>query len=265
MSEKTDTMAVTPPDLFQQCAEVNKVGLLAPFSWVRDGFRDLLRCQFSSIFYGVAFALAGWTIAFFYGSAYWLTLGATGAFMLGGPLLMIGLYALSRQRERGEEPHLLPTLTSWRGNMSNLGLFALVIGVLTLIWARASLVIFAVLYDSGPPTADAFIGELLSFNNVQFVITYMLVGGLFASFIFAVSIIAVPLMFDQGKDAISAMLLSLAVVAKNPLVMIVWAALLVFLIGIGFSTGFLALIYTAPIAGHASWHAYRSLIPRPKN
>jgi uncharacterized membrane protein len=42
--------------------------------------------------------------------------------------------------------------------------------------------------------------------------------------------------------------------------MIIWAALLVFLVGIGFATGFLALVYTAPIAGHATWHAYRDLI-----
>jgi uncharacterized membrane protein len=56
------------------------------------------------------------------------------------------------------------------------------------------------------------------------------------------------------------MLISLSVVAKNPMAMIIWAALLVFLVGIGFATGFLALVYTAPIAGHATWHAYRDLI-----
>jgi uncharacterized membrane protein len=99
------------------------------------------------MFYGVAFALMGWTVAFFYGAAYWLTITAMGAFMLAGPLIAIGLYALSRQRERGEEPHLPPTLTCWRGNMSNLSIFALVVGVVGLIWARASMVVFAVLCE----------------------------------------------------------------------------------------------------------------------
>ena len=51
------------------------------------------------------------------------------------------------------------------------------------------------------------------------------------------------------------MLISLSVVAINLAVMIIWAGLLVFLIGIGFATGFLALVYTAPVAGHATWHA----------
>ncbi len=261
--EKIDSVSRTSSDLFQQYAVVNKVGLLAPFSWVKEGARDLLRCQFSSMFYGVAFALMGWTVAFFYGAAYWLTLTALGAFMLAGPLLAIGLYALSRQRERGEEPHLLPTLSCWRGNVANFSIFALIIGVVTLVWARASLVIFAVLYDSGLPSANDFVKELIAFNNVEFVITYLAVGALFASFIFAISVVAVPLMFDQGKDAISAMLLSLSVVARNPAAMLIWAGLLTLLVGIGFATGFLALVYTAPIAGHATWHAYRALLNAP--
>lgn len=265
MREKTDTAFAPSPGIFDQYARVNRVDVLAPFSWVKKGTRDLLTCQFSSMFYGVAFALMGWTIAFFYGAAYWLTLAAMGAFMLGGPLLAIGLYALSRQRERGEEPHLLPTLSCWRGNMSNLAIFALVIGVVALIWARASMVIFAVLYDTGLPSANDFVSELLAFSNVGFVVTYLSVGALFASFIFAISVVAVPLMFDQGKDAISAMLLSLSVVARNPVAMLIWAVLLILLIGTGFATGFLALVYTAPIAGHATWHAYRDLINAKEN
>jgi uncharacterized membrane protein len=265
MREKLDTVTASTPDLLQEFAAVNKVGVLAPFSWVKKGTADLLNCQFSSMFYGAVFALMGWTVAFFYGAAYWLTLTAMGAFMLVGPLVAIGLYALSRQRERGEEQHLLPTLSCWRGNMSNLSIFALVIGVVAMIWARASMVIFAVLYDTGLPTASDFLNELLSFNNVEFVVSYLIVGGLFASFIFATSVVAVPLMFDQGKDAISAMLISLSVVARNPVAMVIWAALLVLLIGIGFATGFLALVFTAPIAGHATWHAYRDLLGAKEN
>ena len=265
MREKPDTVTASTPDLLQEFAAVNKVGVLAPFSWVKKGTADLLNCQFSSMFYGAVFALMGWAVAFFYRAAYGLTLTAMGAFMLVGPLVAIGLYALSRQRERGEEQHLLPTLSCWRGNMSNLSIFALVIGVVAMIWARASMVIFAVLYDTGLPTASDFLNELLSFNNVEFVVSYLIVGGLFASFIFATSVVAVPLMFDQGKDAISAMLISLSVVARNPVAMVIWAALLVLLIGIGFATGFLALVFTAPIAGHATWHAYRDLLGAKEN
>jgi hypothetical protein len=70
MSENLDTLNASQQNLLQPFAEVNKVGLLAPFSWVKKGTRDLLVCQFSSMFYGTTFALLGWTIAFFYGTAY---------------------------------------------------------------------------------------------------------------------------------------------------------------------------------------------------
>jgi hypothetical protein len=46
---------------------------------MRKGFADLFIAQFNSLFYGVAFALIGWTIAFFYGASYGLTLTASSA------------------------------------------------------------------------------------------------------------------------------------------------------------------------------------------
>lgn len=70
MNDKLDTLTPATPELLQQFAVVNKVGLLAPFTWVKKGTRDLLTCQFSSMFYGATFALLGWTVAFFYGAAY---------------------------------------------------------------------------------------------------------------------------------------------------------------------------------------------------
>jgi uncharacterized membrane protein len=95
---------------------------------MRKGFADLFIAQFNSLFYGVAFALIGWTIAFFYGASYGLTLTASSAFMLIAPVLALGLYALSHQIEQGETPRLRTTLTVWRGNMANIALYALVTG-----------------------------------------------------------------------------------------------------------------------------------------
>jgi uncharacterized membrane protein len=46
----------------------------------------------------------------------------------------------------------------------------------------------------------------------------------------------------------------------NPLPMLVWAALIVLLVGVGFATAFVGLIVTVPVIGHATWHAYRDLV-----
>ena len=253
----------TPPETTTRIPEIFHVSASAPFVWLKDGFRDLMRAQFASLFYGVCFALMGWTIAFFNGSSFGLTLAAASAFMLLGPILAIGLYNLSDQIEQDEPPSLRRSLTVWRGNMSNLSLFALVSTIVALIWARASAVIFAVFYNTGIPEMGDFVQAIVSLDNLEFVFVYFGIGLVFAAFIFAISVVAVPMMYDRRTDAVTASLTSLAVVAKNPGAMLVWAIILVTLITIGFLTGFLGLIYTAPIAGHATWHAYRALVKRP--
>ncbi|MBU3668131.1 MAG: DUF2189 domain-containing protein [Rhodocyclaceae bacterium] len=237
-----------------------QVSLGAPFLWLKDGFRDLCRAQFASLFYGVCYALMGWTIAFFNGTSYGLTLAAASAFMLLGPILAIGLYDLSNDLEKSEPPDLRKSLTCWRPNISNLALFALVCTIVALIWARASAVIFAVFYNTGLPEMADFARAIVSLENIEFIVIYFGIGLVFATFIFAISVVSVPLMYDRKTDAITAALTSLAVVAKNPGPMVVWAVILVTLITVGFLTGFLGLIYTAPIAGHATWHAYKSLV-----
>lgn len=246
-------------------AAIARVHIGAPFTWLAKGLSDIYAAPTASLFYGIIFAVMGWAVVFFYGHAYSLTVGLVGGFMLLGPGLAMGLYGLSRQRESGQVPRLQPSLTIWQANLSNLGIFALVTGVVFLIWARASMVVFAVFYSSGLPTAEDFLRELLAFENAEFVIAYLFIGSGFAAFIFSISVVAVPLMLDRDKDAISAMLLSLATVAKNPLPMLLWAALIVMLAGIGFATAFTGLIVTIPVLGHATWHAYRALIPTTGN
>ena len=164
---------------------INRVSAWAPFTWMRKGFADLFIAQFNSLFYGVAFALIGWTIAFFYGASYGLTLTASSAFMLIAPVLALGLYALSHQIEQGETPRLRTTLTVWRGNMANIALYALVTGVVGLIWARAAVVIFAVFYNTGLPSAGEFVTAIMRLDNIEFVVAYFGVGALFATFVSA--------------------------------------------------------------------------------
>jgi len=260
MTPPPDATSETQADSGSLLATIARVHIGAPFTWLAKGLSDVHAAPTASLFYGIVFAVMGWAIVFFYGHAYSLTVALIGGFMLLGPGLAMGLYGLSRQRESGQVPRLQPSLTIWRVNLSNLGIFALVTGVVFLIWARASMVVFAVFYSSGLPTADDFLRELLAFENAEFVIAYLFIGSGFAAFIFSISVVSVPLMLDRDKDAISAMLLSLATVAKNPLPMLLWAALIVFLCLLGFATLLFGLVIIMPILGHASWHAYRELV-----
>ena len=42
--------------------------------------------------------------------------------------------------------------------------------------------------------------------------------------------------------------------------MALWALLLVVMIGIGFATMMIGMVILLPLAGHATWHAYRELV-----
>ncbi len=239
---------------------IRKIKARAIISWLQAGVKDTRIGGLASLFYGVIFAGAGMLMHTVILKAYWLLASLTTGFLLLGPFLAMGLYDLSRRMELGEPPKLAPTLTAWRLNLTNVGIFAGVLVVVLLIWARSSMVIFALFFDGALPTFTDVVLNVITFKQPIFTLVYFTIGGLFAAFIFSVSVIAIPLMADRKTDAITAAIASLLAVARNPGQMLLWALCIVALVGIGFATSFLGLIVTMPIAGHASWHAYRDLV-----
>jgi uncharacterized membrane protein len=257
MSENDNPAAETTAYSFPV---IRKIKASAILGWLQAGINDTRRGGVASLFYGVFFAGAGMLMHTVIIKAYWLLAGLTTGFLLLGPFLAMGLYDLSRRMERGEPPKLGPSLSAWRQNLINVGIFAGVLVVVLLIWARASMVIFALFFEGVLPTFTDVILNVVTFKQPIFTLVYFTIGGLFATFIFAVSVIAIPLMADRKTDAITASIASLLAVARNPVQMLLWALCIVILVGIGFATSFLGLIVTMPIVGHASWHVYRDLV-----
>lgn len=249
-----------PPKNPTPFPKIRRVSMGASLRWIAVGWRDFGRAPLASAFYGAAFALMGWLIYVVFRHAYEYTSALTAGFLLVGPFLATGLYDISRRLARGEAVALRPTLTAWRDNVGAFSLFALVLTVILLVWARASLVTFALFFSTGMPTLTGFLSRVLSLEHLDFVLTYLAVGLVFATIVFAVSVVSVPMMLDRGTDTIVAALTSARALADNPAPLLLWAALIVTLIGIGFATLFVGLVVTAPVVGHATWHAYRDLV-----
>jgi uncharacterized membrane protein len=241
-------------------AEVRVVGALAPFRWVAAGWRDFLAHPLPSAFYGACFAVMGFLIYVVFQHAYEYVSSLVTGFFLVGPFLAIGLYALTQRREQGKPAWLAPTLDAWAPNKSAIGLFALVLAVILLLWARASLIVFALFYTSELPTVHDFLSQVLSLDNLEFLIAYVCVGGFFAALVFAISVVSVPMMLDRNADGIVAVLTSLKAASANVPAMVVWGMLIVVLVGLGFATWFAGLIVAVPVIGHATWYAYRELV-----
>jgi uncharacterized membrane protein len=243
--------------------DVRMVGALAPLQWLARGWRDFRAHPLPSAFYGACFATMGWLIAFTFRHAYEYVSALITGFFLVGPFLAIGLYALSRRRESGEPAWLGPTLDAWRPNAGAIGMFSLVLAVILLVWARASLIVFALFYTSEMPSVEGFMSQVLSLDNLEFLFAYFCVGGFFAVLVFAISAVSVPMMLDRDTDGIVAVLTSLKAFSSNVPAMVVWGVAIIVIVAAGFALVFVGLVVAVPVIGHATWHAYRALVGPP--
>jgi len=95
---------------------------------------------------------------------------------------------------------------------------------------------------------------------------WLMLGAALAAPVFASSVVAIPLLLDRrgeaSTDVLRAVLTSWRAVETNPVVMALWAALLLALVLLAFATALLGLVVVVPWLAHASWHAYRDLVER---
>ena len=87
-----------------------------------------------------------------------------------------------------------------------------------------------------------------------------LVGAAFATLLFSLTVVSLPMLLDREVDFVTAMLTSFALVQANPRIMLGWGALIGLCLFLGMLPGFLGLFVVLPLFGHASWHLYRRAI-----
>ena len=83
---------------------------------------------------------------------------------------------------------------------------------------------------------------------------------MFAGLIFAISVVAMPMILDRQTDAITAALTSLHLCFAQPVVMLLWGALITLLVVAAMLPAFAGLLIAGPVLGHASWHSYRAAV-----
>lgn len=235
------------------------LGWGAPLRWLAAGWRDLWRAPGIAFFYGLCFVGMGWSLLTVFRHAPAYTLALSAGFLLMGPFLCLGLYQVSQRLERGEEPDLGDSLLAFESRLGQLALFGGVLLVLEMLWGRAALVVFAVSFDGMPDFAGS-LWKLLDPENLGFICAYLGVGAVFAGLIYAISVIAIPMLLDRPTDAVTAGLTSLRLVLTQTGVMLFWGLLITLLVVLAMLPGFAGLLLVGPWLGHASWHAYRAAV-----
>jgi uncharacterized membrane protein len=244
---------------------VQMVDVEAPWRWLRLGWQDLLTARSISLTFGVAIALASlllinllWRIDLL---PYALPLAA--GFMFVAPALAICFYDISRRLENKEPVTFGAVALAWRPNVSQIAGMGLVMMLFQLAWIRFATLLFALFFGSRPASWDRFIQALFfSTDGLPFLIVGTLSGGVLAVIAFAIGVTAFPMLLDRDIGTASAIATSMRAAMVNWRVMTGWAALIVMFTAAGIVTGCLGLIVTMPLIGHASWHAYRELVPR---
>jgi uncharacterized membrane protein len=172
-------------------------------------------------------------------------------FILMGPVLAIGLYSISCQIQNNMTPVLGYCLREGRKHISNEIIFAAILLVVFLVWARAAMM----LHVFFPVEADPKVEDLLIFLGIG-----SAVGSVFAIIIFSAAAFSLPMIMDKKVDMVTAIITSINAVLRNKKTMIFWAGIIVSFVFLGFLTFFVGLAVLLPLIGHATWHAYQDTI-----
>ena len=236
------------------------VSAAAPFEWLRHGVEDFRQIPLLSLLYG--FLFAGFCAAVYLASSN--SPGFTTGFLTGlvvlGPFLAAGLYAASRDLERGETPSISGSLRLLIQRRTYLALFSVLLALVMTAWIRVSALLFALKFSTLSPSMEAYT-NMLSSGEGWIALSYFFgIGFLLVAAVFVISAVSVPLILDRDTDFITAMQKSYSAVTSNPGAMIVWAATIAALTMIGIATAFVGLVVIFPVLGYATWHSYRALV-----
>jgi uncharacterized membrane protein len=178
-------------------------------------------------------------------------LALLSGFIFLGPMLAMTFYDISSQIQKGRKPTLGHSIRESWHHIGNEMMFAVILLIIFLVWARAA----SLIHVFFPMHANPDLAELATFLGVG-----TIVGSLFAAFVFCISAFSLPMIMDRKTDMISAVVTSFNAVLRNKVPMFVWALLIVSAVALGVITAFIGLAITLPLIGHATWHAYQETI-----
>ncbi len=258
-------------------AELKKVSLAAPFTWLKQGVSDLLAMPILAIFCGLLFTAVSYSSWHYLSTSE--TLGDVAAPLLAviilllGPLSAISLYDASRRLAMGEKPSIGSVVSAaFKTNGSCPSIFlSVILVVLAIAWMMFTPLIYAVfnagslnIVNENQTVVQAILADITSGANTGFVITFSIYTALVGLIAFMISWFSYPMVLDKDCDPFTAIVTSLKAAMANLVIMFIWVPLVgILVLGALVLTAdfyFIGLVFVIPVIAHSTWHAYKSMI-----
>jgi len=183
---------------------------------------------------------------------------------LMGPVAALGIYEISRRRERGWAASWLDAFSVLRSPaILSIAVLALMLLVIFGFWVLAAETIYNATLGhlARPSSVEEFMH--LVFNTPEgwrLILFGNAVGFLFAVAVLALTVVSFPLLLDRDVGPGVALRTSLRAVAANPVPMAAWGLTVAVLLFLGCLPLFIGLAVVMPVLGHGTWHLYRKVV-----
>jgi uncharacterized membrane protein len=238
---------------------IRQVDVTAITRWLRLGWRDFRRCGWPSLMHGLlvtGISLVIIQIALLF----WPLLpGAVSGFLVVGPVIATGLYALSRRQEQEQAPSRHDVFRAWRRASRCLFRFGLLLLIVATAWVMLSVTLFHFFVPVEISTPLDFVRYVFQQDDRIFLL-WTVLAGLVAAVTFAFTVVSVPMLVDREITTPTALKTSIRAVAENPVPMTIWALVILVMSGLAVASLMLGFIVIYPVLGHASWHVYLDVV-----
>jgi uncharacterized membrane protein len=244
---------------------IRRIGVAEVRKALAEGVDDFLAIPTQLIFLGLLYPLIGLVAA----RAAWggdllpLLYPMVAGLSLMGPVAALGIYELSRRRERGEPVTWLNAFDVLRspaiGSIAALGVL---LAVIFVAWLTAARVIYAAtLGDLPPDSIGSFARTILDTpQGWSLFLIGNAVGFCFALLVLVISVVSFPLLLDRNVGLATAVGTSVRACLANPGPMALWGLIVAAALLLGCLPAFVGLAVAMPVLGHATWHLYRKVV-----
>ncbi|GAB2185910.1 DUF2189 domain-containing protein [Roseibium sp. LAB1] len=249
---------------------VNKITVNDVIDAFAAGLADFRRAPVYGLAIGAFFALGGLFVVLSAAALNmsYLSYPAAAGFVLIGPFAAVGLYEVSRRLQNGEELSWSRVFgTMWAQKSRELSWMAFVVLFIQIMWMyQVRLLLALFLGFRSFASFDEFLTQVISTpEGLMFLAVGHVVGAILSLILFSLTVVSFPLLMEEDRDFITAMITSVRAVFTSPVPMIGWAFVVTAVLIVSMAPAFLGLIVSLPILGHTTWHLYKKCVEIPED